>query len=220
MNEIRYSKVLVVLCCLALHIATLSAQNDSVRFFNEVDTSFCKVHVGQDVRVGYYSTGEIYDMSVPRWDDCEAELVSGPHSTRSSRTSFVNGKQENLSLHGNYYIVRFKKAGWVTLPSVRAMTGGKMRTCSTMKVCVLPAENIEEVVCSVSTEPETLRPGEVFKFVLTSIPMRADPNWSIPVSGNCRFPPGIARRTGKRSMRLCTEWKWYGPEAILSESGS
>lgn len=119
MNEIRYSKVLVVLCCLALHIATLSAQNDSVRFFNEVDTSFCKVHVGQDVRVGYYSTGEIYDMSVPRWDDCEAELVSGPHSTRSSRTSFVNGKQENLSLHGNYYIVRFKKAGWVTLPSVR-----------------------------------------------------------------------------------------------------
>ena len=56
MNEIRYSKVLVVLCCLALHIATLSAQNDSVRFFNEVDTSFCKVHVGQDVRVGYYST--------------------------------------------------------------------------------------------------------------------------------------------------------------------
>ena len=101
MNEIRYSKVLVVLCCLALHIATLSAQNDSVRFFNEVDTSFCKVHVGQDVRVGYYSTGEIYDMSVPRWDDCEAELVSGPHSTRSSRTSFVNGKQENLSLHGN-----------------------------------------------------------------------------------------------------------------------
>ena len=72
MNEIRYSKVLVVLCCLALHIATLSAQNDSVRFFNEVDTSFCKVHVGQDVRVGYYSTGEIYDMSVPRWDDCEA----------------------------------------------------------------------------------------------------------------------------------------------------
>ena len=75
MNEIRYSKVLVVLCCLALHIATLSAQNDSVRFFNEVDTSFCKVHVGQDVRVGYYSTGEIYDMSVPRWDDCEAELV-------------------------------------------------------------------------------------------------------------------------------------------------
>ena len=123
MNEIRYPKVLVVLCCLALHIATLSAQNDSVRFFNEVDTSFCKVHVGQDVRVGYYSTGEIYDMSVPRWDDCEAELVSGPHSTRSSRTSFVNGKQENLSLHGNYYIVRFKKAGWVTLPSVRAMTG-------------------------------------------------------------------------------------------------
>lgn len=109
MNEIRYSKVLVVLCCLALHIATLSAQNDSVRFFNEVDTSFCKVHVGQDVRVGYYSTGEIYDMSVPWWDDCEAELVSGPHSTRSSRTSFVNGKQENLSLHGNYYIVRFKK---------------------------------------------------------------------------------------------------------------
>ena len=62
MNEIRYSKVLVVLCCLALHIATLSAQNDSVRFFNEVDTSFCKVHVGQDVRVGYYSTGEIYDI--------------------------------------------------------------------------------------------------------------------------------------------------------------
>ena len=56
MNEIRYPKVLVVLCCLALHIATLSAQNDSVRFFNEVDTSFCKVHVGQDVRVGYYST--------------------------------------------------------------------------------------------------------------------------------------------------------------------
>jgi hypothetical protein len=106
MNEIRYPKVLVVLCCLALHIATLSAQNDSVRFFNEVDTSFCKVHVGQDVRVGYYSTGEIYDMSVPRWDDCEAELVSGPHSTRSSRTSFVNGKQENLSLHGNYYIGR------------------------------------------------------------------------------------------------------------------
>ena len=115
MNEIRYPKVFVVLCCLALHIATLSAQNDSVRFFNEVDTSFCKVHVGQDVRVGYYSTGEIYDMSVPRWDDCEAELVSGPHSTRSSKTSFVNGKQENLSLHGNYYIVRFKKAGWVTL---------------------------------------------------------------------------------------------------------
>ena len=101
MNEIRYSKVLVVLCCLALHIATLSAQNDSVRFFNEVDTSFCKVHVGQDVRVGYYSTGEIYDMSVPRWDDCEAELVSGPHSTRSSRTSFVNGKQENL-LHSPF----------------------------------------------------------------------------------------------------------------------
>ena len=40
MNEIRYSKVLVVLCCLALHIATLSAQNDSVRFFNEVDYVF------------------------------------------------------------------------------------------------------------------------------------------------------------------------------------
>lgn len=78
MNEIRYSKVLVVLCCLALHIATLSAQNDSVRFFNEVDTSFCKVHVGQDVRVGYYSTGEIYDMSVPRWDDCEAGAGVGP----------------------------------------------------------------------------------------------------------------------------------------------
>ncbi|MFR5959441.1 MAG: hypothetical protein ACLUHA_08990 [Bacteroides stercoris] len=42
--------------------------------------------------------------------------------------------------------------------------------------------------------------------------MRADLNWSILVSGNCRFPPGIARRTGKRSMRLCTEWKWYGPK--------
>lgn len=82
MNEIRYSKVLVVLCCLALHIATLSAQNDSVRFFNEVDTSFCKVHVGQDVRVGYYSTGEIYDMSVPggttvRQSWCRARILRG-----------------------------------------------------------------------------------------------------------------------------------------------
>lgn len=82
MNEIRYPKVLVVLCCLALHIATLSAQNDSVRFFNEVDTSFCKVHVGQDVRVGYYSTGEIYDMSVPggttvRRSWCRARILRG-----------------------------------------------------------------------------------------------------------------------------------------------
>lgn len=47
MNEIRYSKVFVVLCCLALHIATLSAQNDSVRFFNEVDTSFAKCMWGR-----------------------------------------------------------------------------------------------------------------------------------------------------------------------------
>ena len=83
MNEIRYPKVFVVLCCLALHIATLSAQNDSVRFFNEVDTSFCKVHVGQDVRVGYYSTGEIYDiiagnfLITVRRSWCRARILRG-----------------------------------------------------------------------------------------------------------------------------------------------
>ena len=215
MNEIRYPKVLVVLCCLALHIATLSAQNDSVRFFNEVDTSFCKVHVGQDVRVGYYSTGEIYDMSVPRWDDCEAELVSGPHSTRSSRTSFVNGKQESLSLHGNYYIVRVKKAGWVTLPSVRAMTGGKMRTCSTMKVCVLPAENIEEVVCSVSTEPETLRPGEVFKFVLTCNrhPDESKPELEHPGIRQLPFSTRYSKKDGKEEYAFV-----YRMEVVRSGS--
>ena len=215
MNEIRYSKVFVVLCCLALHIATLSAQNDSVRFFNEVDTSFCKVHVGQDVPVGYYSTREIYDMSVPRWDDCEAELVSGPHSTRSSRTSFVNGKQENLSLHGNYYIVRFKKAGWVTLPSVRAMTGGKMRTCSTMKVCVLPAENIEEVVCSVSTEPETLRPGEVFKFVLTCNrhPDESKPELEHPGIRQLSFSTRYSKKDGKEEYAFV-----YRMEVVRSGS--
>jgi hypothetical protein len=65
-----------------LHIATLSAQNDSVRFFNEVDTSFCKVHVGQDVRVGYYSTGEIYECPFPggttvRRSWCRARILCG-----------------------------------------------------------------------------------------------------------------------------------------------
>lgn len=97
-----------------------------------------------------------------------------------------------------------------------------MRTCSTMKVCVLPAENIEEVVCSVSTEPETLRPGEIFKFVLTCNchPDESKPELEHPGIRQLSFSTRYSKRTGKRSMRLCTEWKWYGPEAISSESGS
>ena len=107
MNEIRYPKVLVVLCCLALHIATLSAQNDSVRFFNEVDTSFCKVHVGQDVRVGYYSTGDFDDVR-SRWTTvrrswCRARILRGRQGLLCKRQAGES------SLHGNYYIVRFKK---------------------------------------------------------------------------------------------------------------
>lgn len=121
----------------------------------------------------------------------------------------------NLSLHGNYYIVRFKKAGWVTLPSVRAMTGGKMRTCSTMKVCVLPAENIEEVVCSVSTEPETLRPGEVFKFVLTCNrhPDESRPELEHPGIRQLSFSTRYSKKDGKEEYAFV-----YRMEVVRSGS--
>lgn len=74
-----------------------------------------------------------------------------------------------------------------------------MRTCSTMKVCVLPAENIEEVVCSVSTEPETLRPGEVFKFVLTCNrhPDESKPELEHPGIRQLSFSTRYSKKDGK-----------------------
>lgn len=145
-----------------------AAQKDSVLFFNEVDTVFQKVRVGREVDVTYYSTSEIRNLSLPRWDSCGAEQLSPPHNTGSSRTSVVNGKMKSLRLRGISYKVRFHRPGWVTLPVATAFIDGEKRTCTPMKLYVLPnATEIEGISCSFSTDPVTITPDKIFKLVLT-----------------------------------------------------
>lgn len=160
---------LISLLCLFVTSGAVTAQNSNVLFFNEVDTMFQKVRVGQEVEVGYYSTYEIENLSAPQWNNCGAEQLSGPHNTSSSRTSVVNGQMQSLTLKGINYKVRFDTPGWVTLPLAIATINGKEMVCTPMKLYVLPAEDTggtEGIVCSFSTDPETVQPGKIFKLEL------------------------------------------------------
>ena len=164
-----FYRQLFSLLCLFVASGVVTAQNSDVMFFNEVDTMFQKVRVGQEVEVGYYSTYEIENLSAPQWNNCGAEQLSGPHNTSSSRTSVVNGQMQRLTLKGINYKVRFDTSGWVTLPLAIATINGKERVCTPMKLYVQPAEDtggIEGIVCSFSTDPETVQPEKLFKLEL------------------------------------------------------
>lgn len=164
-----FYRQLISLMCLFLASGTVTAQNSEVQFFNEVDTTFQKVRVGQEVEVGYYSTCEIENLSVPQWKSCGAEQLSGPYDTSSTRTSVVNGQMKRLTLKGINYKVRFDTPGWVTLPLAIATINGKEMACTPMKLYVLPAEDTggtKGIVCSFSTDPETVQPGKIFKLEL------------------------------------------------------
>ena len=129
-----FYRQLISLLYLFVASGAVTAQNSNVLFFNEVDTMFQKVRVGQEVEVGYYSTYEIENLSAPQWNNCGAEQLSGPHNTSSSRTSVVNGQMQSLTLKGINYKVRFDTPGWVTLPLAIATINGKEMVCTPMKL--------------------------------------------------------------------------------------
>lgn len=163
-------RLIGLLLLLFLVAGGAGAQKDSVLFFNEVDTVFEKVRVGLEVDVTYYSTFEIRNLSLPRWDSCGAEQLSAPHNTSSFRTSVVNGEMKKLRLKGISYKVRFNRPGWVTLPVATAIIDGEERTCTPMKLRVLPLEDakkIEDITCSFSTIPVEIDPNQMFRLVLT-----------------------------------------------------
>ena len=193
-----------------------AAQKSEVLFFNEVDTVFQKVRVGREVNVTYYSTSEIRNLSLPRWDSCGAEQLSSPHNTSSSRTSVVNGEMKRLRLSGISYKVRFHRPGWITLPVATAVIDGEKRTCTPMKLYVLPPDNapaIEDITCSFSTHPETIDPNKMFKLVLTCShrPDESKPELEHPGIEMLTSSFGFSKQNGREEYKFTYVMKIVQP---------
>lgn len=205
-------RILFLYILLTLSVSAM-AQKEDVLFFNEVDTAFQKVYVGQDTEVGYYSTQSFENLSTPQWHSCGAEQISGPHKTSSSRVSIVSGKKERLSLKGVYYIVRFKKPGWVTLPIVTALFDGENKPCTSMKVLVLPIKNEKEAVCTLTTEPEIIQPDKVFRLVLTCNrrPDESKPLMEHPGINLLSTSTGYTKQNGKEEYKFIYMMKIINP---------
>ncbi|WP_300699539.1 hypothetical protein [Bacteroides sp.] len=217
MSTTFYQQIISFLC-LFIASGAVTAQNSDVLFFNEVDTTFQKVRVGQEVEVGYYSTYEIENLSAPQWKSCGAEQLSGPHDTSSSRTSVVNGKMEKITLKGINYKVRFETSGWVTLPMAIATIKGKEVVCTPMKLYVQPAEDarkIEGIVCSFSTDPVAVQPGKIFKLelVCNHRPDQSMPQLEHPGIRMLSSTFSFSRKNGKEEYRFIYALK-------IVESGS
>lgn len=206
----KYWLLIPFLCLLP---AAVQAQDSDVLFFSEVDTTFQKVRVGQEVVVGYYSTHEIEHLSAPQWKSCGAKPLSGPHNTSSSRSSVVNGQMKMLTLKGINYKVRFETPVWVTLPLAIATINGKEMACTPMKLYVLPAEGMEEVVCSFSTEPGTVQPGKIFKLelVCSHRPDQSKPLLEHPGIQMLSSSFSFSRKNGKEEYRFVYAMKIVQP---------
>lgn len=146
--------------------ATVSAQTE-VPFFMEIDTAYNGIYVGQEYNLKYRCTVRFDSVRLPDFGS-PIEIIKGPVSNRHMSTIIVNGEKKQRREDVFSYQVRFLREGIIRLPIASVRADGRVYTTPSLQVRVRSAvQNLEGVVCSVTTRTSYIREGEMFFVTLT-----------------------------------------------------
>ena len=155
--------------CTAMVMAfgTIALAQTEVPFFMEIDTAYNGVYVGQEYNLKYRCTVRFDSVSPPDFANL-IEVIKGPVPNRQLSTIIVNGKKKQRMEEVFSYQVRFLREGVISLPIASVKAEGRVYITPPFHVRVKPAEqDIQGVVCSVTTQRSYIEEGETFFVTLT-----------------------------------------------------
>lgn len=160
-------------------------------------------------------------IAPPIWNKEETELVSGPRFLSMSRVVGSNGNERVQPFEGFYYVVLFKKAGITVLPAVKAIIDGKEYVSAPVAVRVRPAVKVNNVLCSLHTEPRMPKAGQEFEMILTcnNKPDERIPRFRHPGIDLLSSSIGIRNKPGnKKEYRFVYKLKAVKPGSYVVTS--
>lgn len=146
-----------------LFAVNVTAQNNETIFFIEINNKN-DIHAGQLFQVQYLSNRPMQYIDIPEWKDNIEVLNTQP--ARISRSSYVNGKKQNINLNGVTYTLRVEKAGTIIIPATSAIIAGKRYSCQAEKIKIHASKKIKDIHCSFATKPEEITEGMRFTLEL------------------------------------------------------
>lgn len=146
-----------------LFAVNVAAQNNETIFFIEINNKN-DIHAGQLFQVQYLSNRPMQYIDIPEWKDNIEVLNTQP--ARISRSSYVNGKKQNINLNGVTYTLRVEKAGTIIIPATSAIIAGKRYSCQAEKIKIHAPKKIKDIHCSFATKPEEITEGMRFTLEL------------------------------------------------------
>ncbi|MDD3431264.1 MAG: BatD family protein, partial [Bacteroidales bacterium] len=101
-------------------------------------TAPSKVILGQQFRLTYTLNAETKDLRIPEITDFD--VLMGPTSAFSTRTSTVNGQRTSSVEYSYTYILRPVKVGAFTIPAATATIKKEKRNSNPLTITVLPQD--------------------------------------------------------------------------------
>ena len=133
---------------------TLSAFADEVVFKAQAPK---QVVVGRPFQVTYTVNQRSRDLRAPEFTDFD--VLSGPYTSTSSSTSFVNGKRTSSFEQTYTYMLMAQKAGTFTIGPATVKVDGEQVQSNGVRIQVLPEDEqpAQSSQPSAGTEPLTPR---------------------------------------------------------------
>lgn len=155
-------KIILTSVVMLLFAVNVAAHNKTI-FFIEIDNKN-DIHAGQLFQVQYLSDRPMQYIDIPEWKDNIEVLNTRP--ARISRSSYVNGKKQNINLNGVTYTLRVEKAGTITIPATSAIIAGERYSCQAEKIKIHAPKKIKDIHCSFATKPEEITERKRFTIEL------------------------------------------------------